>query len=671
MAKRPTINTLTNTASPTYLTQLNQNFTNVRNQFDNTLSLDGSTPNAMNADFDLNGNDLINANSVNTATLKIGGQAVVPSTAVNQTVKKEFETVTELLASTLTYTFFAVDDYVRVVEGGFVYRVAASGASDQHVTTAGGVKLYVLPEVGCYNVKAFGAKGDGITNDTTAIQKAIDVAAPVGVSIFVPAATYSFTTLALPQQHGGIELYGEAFNSMSNMQSAIYRGTVLISTQASGNIISCDGGVSYSNRGIRLRNLNIRVSTSGYAIYLKRSPELNQIENVNVYNDNVSGGNGICLESCWVGTRIHACQVSAATIAANNIGINVFNDIKAGGIAIEDTNATGFAKGIRIGAEVYQAALRNSGGEGCKHGFYVDGNDPKVLLDTCHFELNTDIAVYIEKTGGAVITNCTFYRNAESAATKAEIYVASGGLNYNYNLEISNCNFFGLGTNVRAILINNASFCSGIIRNNVITPFGTGTVGLLVPTGDVFNLTVTDNVFNSAATPYSPTEGYKTFNTGLSGNNQIRFAATPVLSADPNTLDDYEEGTWTPILGGAAGQTGQSYSLQQGFYQKIGNRVYFSFKATLTAKGTITDVAVLSGLPFTIGGTEGNGAGYITDFRNLGISVTALSIMPDTNDPQFIFRRATVAAASMGFENGSGLFTDTTTVQGGGWYIVA
>lgn len=87
MAKRPTINTLTNTASPTYLTQLNQNFTNVQQQFDNTLSLDGSTPNAMNADMDLNGNDLINANSVNTASLRIRGREVIPSELIDIGVK--------------------------------------------------------------------------------------------------------------------------------------------------------------------------------------------------------------------------------------------------------------------------------------------------------------------------------------------------------------------------------------------------------------------------------------------------------------------------------------------------------------------------------------------------------------------------------------------------------
>lgn len=179
MAKRPTINTLTNTASPTYLTQLNQNFTNVRNQFDNTLSLDGSTPNAMNADIDLNGNDLINAGSVNTATLRIGGQVVSPSETVvvdSVAVKKEFDTVALLLADTGTYTNYAAGDYFRVVNGGFTYEVAASGASDQHVTTAGGAKLYVLPDAGGYNIKAFGAVSNGSTDDATAVRAAVDAA---------------------------------------------------------------------------------------------------------------------------------------------------------------------------------------------------------------------------------------------------------------------------------------------------------------------------------------------------------------------------------------------------------------------------------------------------------------------------------------------------------------
>ena len=69
-----------------------------------------------------------------------------------------------------------------------------------------------------------------------------------------------------------------------------------------------------------------------------------------------------------------------------------------------------------------------------------------------------------------------------------------------------------------------------------------------------------------------------------------------------NTLDDYEEGTWTPVLGGDS-QSGQAYDRQAGFYVKIGKLVYLTFIARLTNRGTITGTfPVISNLPFTCAG---------------------------------------------------------------------
>ena len=66
MAKGPTITTI---ASGYYSrTALNDNFTNIDTAFDNTLSLDGSTPNAMTGDIDLGTNDLLNVGTINGAT---------------------------------------------------------------------------------------------------------------------------------------------------------------------------------------------------------------------------------------------------------------------------------------------------------------------------------------------------------------------------------------------------------------------------------------------------------------------------------------------------------------------------------------------------------------------------------------------------------------------------
>lgn len=71
MAKKPTISTVASGYQAN--TTINENFSALRDAFDNTLSLDGSTPNAMNADLDLNSNDLINGGVVNAAQIVVAG----------------------------------------------------------------------------------------------------------------------------------------------------------------------------------------------------------------------------------------------------------------------------------------------------------------------------------------------------------------------------------------------------------------------------------------------------------------------------------------------------------------------------------------------------------------------------------------------------------------------
>lgn len=83
----------------------------------------------------------------------------------------------------------------------------------------------------------------------------------------------------------------------------------------------------------------------------------------------------------------------------------------------------------------------------------------------------------------------------------------------------------------------------------------------------------------------------------LSGG-AITFPATQVASANANTLDDYEEGTFTPAFS-ATGST-FSYALQTGIYTKIGNRVYVDIRLELNTSGNTLAANALSitGLPF-------------------------------------------------------------------------
>jgi hypothetical protein len=81
---------------------------------------------------------------------------------------------------------------------------------------------------------------------------------------------------------------------------------------------------------------------------------------------------------------------------------------------------------------------------------------------------------------------------------------------------------------------------------------------------------------------------------------QIAFAAAQSASSDANTLDDYEEGSWTPVLGGAGGTSGQTYTVQIGRYVKVGKLVWATASMTFSAKGTITGNCQIQGLPFTV-----------------------------------------------------------------------
>ena len=67
-----------------------------------------------------------------------------------------------------------------------------------------------------------------------------------------------------------------------------------------------------------------------------------------------------------------------------------------------------------------------------------------------------------------------------------------------------------------------------------------------------------------------------------------------------NQLDDYEEGTWTPVLAFGQGSTGITYANQTARYIKIGSMVYIRFGIRLTNKGSSTGTAEITGLPFTV-----------------------------------------------------------------------
>ena len=89
-------------------------------------------------------------------------------------------------------------------------------------------------------------------------------------------------------------------------------------------------------------------------------------------------------------------------------------------------------------------------------------------------------------------------------------------------------------------------------------------------------------------------------NVDIGVDGSAKFAGSVAIggTAAANTIDDYEEGTWTPTVqfgGASVGITGTF----AGAYTKIGNVVTITYRLTFSSKGTSTGTMTITGLPFS------------------------------------------------------------------------
>ena len=100
----------------------------------------------------------------------------------------------------------------------------------------------------------------------------------------------------------------------------------------------------------------------------------------------------------------------------------------------------------------------------------------------------------------------------------------------------------------------------------------------------------------------------------------ITFPATAVAASDVNTLDDYEEGTWTPNQGGGLTVVGTFVS--SGTYTKIGRQLFIFGQMSATSIAVAAGGIISTNLPFS---TTGYGAGGFGDYTltNGAVVITA------------------------------------------------
>ena len=142
----------------------------------------------------------------------------------------------------------------------------------------------------------------------------------------------------------------------------------------------------------------------------------------------------------------------------------------------------------------------------------------------------------------------------------------------------------------------------------------------------------------------------------------ITFPASQSASTDANTLDDYEEGTWTPSIGGNA-----TYITNSGFYRKIGSLVFISAYMLVQTRGTGSNY-IISGLPFSpnAAASVNESVFAVSKAETLSVSITWIGLRNNGTDIYSTYR----TSASTSGQTNQAYIQNGTELNFSGCYLI-
>jgi polygalacturonase len=290
-----------------------------------------------------------------------------------------------------------------------------------------------------FNVRDFGAKGDGLTFDTTAIQKALDGCADSGGTVFLPAGTYLSRPLTLHSKTTVKLEPGATLQASTNQMDFMKKPGDWLKARSSGEFIPFIGG--------------------------------KDLTDVTITGGGVIDGNG----SVWWGEAEKARQIkSGYTLPRPNlIVIEQSKNLRLENITLQNSPKFHF-----VPADCEDVVVSNVTILAPERAANTDAIDPsgrRMLITRCHIDVGDDnVAIKAGRTipgrefqsEDITVSDCVFL-HGHGMSIGSE---TAGGVR---NVTVKNCTFANTENGIRIKsqrgkggIVENL-FCDGITMSNV------------------------------------------------------------------------------------------------------------------------------------------------------------------------------------------------------------
>jgi hypothetical protein len=457
------------------------------------------------------------------------------------------------------------------------------------------------------SVKDFGAVGDGTGNDTAAIQAAWDAVKGGNGTLFFPAGTYRCLT--------GLDLR-VSYTSNQHFHQVIGAGAVLdfsATALTTGNLVrfgaaaqaNVDENARFVMRGLHIRGPHsTRPDDSTAAATSLVGLSLEYALGADIED--------LAVRGCYDGYRAtFSFPMNARSISADgcHVGLRITDDMTLGvwvgcqfkegrfGVVLAPTVNT---------KSVYGQTFIRPNLEGNRVGMVVDP------LNGSGIGVH-DINVIDPYCEGIALDGFRFGRalTESNAATKG-----ADRTRLVYNCRVTggmwaDGSAWGVTANHDAVLLHAADTSDAPSGMVIDIPVQTPVAGFSrksTITARMENLIGSTSVVRETSTVERPF---------------IRFPATQVASSGANDLDDYEEGSWTPVVTfSTPGNLSVAYTTQVGTYTKIGDTVIAHIDVlTSTFTHTTASGSLTVSLPFAAGASNNAvGAGVFAGWTAAGRS---------------------------------------------------